>query len=127
MFAMFKMRLDALAGHAGCMPAFISDKEINAGDPEFPPYHWLRQGCSVEEISIHRVNGTCPTERNTSGVVLSRTFKKRSPSAGWMMLLEWYMPKSLGKQERWNDKFNDFQFNKNETAMTVFALWMELF
>lgn len=43
------------------------------------------------------------------------------PSAGWKLLFDWRMPKSLGQQQGWNERFNNFGMPKGEVLNITFA------
>lgn len=111
----------------GCMATIMSEREILGGDPEFFDAHWLNQVWNKSEIWMHKLAWIFLTKSITDEVVvLSRAFKTRSPSAGWKMLVVWFMPKPLGELEKWNNRFNNFISTNMRRQCQRLLAWMRL-
>ena len=52
--------------------------------------------------------------------MLSRVFDTSSPSAGWRMLCNWFLPKTLSEKSKWKRQFNELVMKKKEEERTRF-------
>ena len=53
--------------------------------------------------------------------VLGRVFATTSPSAGWRMLRDWFMPKTMTEQVKWLVAFDFAKMEKGEEPMKYFG------
>ena len=81
----------------GCMSAFLVDHDRMIGDVTNTQY-FLSQGFSEKRTKTARVAWTCLTESIVNRDLLGRVFATKSLSAGWRMLCDWFLPKTMAEQ-----------------------------
>ena len=53
--------------------------------------------------------------------LLGRLFATKSPNAGWRMLCDWCMPKTMAEQVKWSVAFDSAKMEKGEEPMKYFS------
>ena len=91
------------------------------GDVTKNTQYFFSQGFSEEHIKTARVAWTCPTESFLHRDLLGRLFATKSSSAGWRMLCDWFMPKTMAEQVNWSVAFDSAQMEKGEEPMKNFS------
>ena len=80
------------------MSAFLVDHDMMIGDDTKNTQYFLSQGFSEEYTKTARVAWTCLTESIVNRYLLGSVFATRSPSAGWRMLCDWFMSRTMTEQ-----------------------------
>ena len=119
-FPLWKRRFEGFALANDCMQGFTTAIDTPAGDPSVTSRFLLDQGFSEASERRARIAWTCLTESITDRELLSRVFDTNSPSAGWRMLCDWFLPKTFSKKSKWKRQFNVLVMEK-EKPMTFFA------
>ena len=57
----------------------------------------------------------------TDSDFLGRVIAIQSPSGGWNMLKEWFMPETTADQAKWSDAFDAIRMEKGEEPMIFFS------
>ena len=91
-FPLRKEHFEMFTSMAGCMSAFLVDRDMVIGDVTKNTQYFLSQGFSEEHVETARVAWTCGTGSIVNRDMLGRVFATKSPSAGWRMLCDCFMP-----------------------------------
>ena len=102
------------------MQAFTTAIDMPVGDPSVTSRFLLDQGLSEASVIRARIAWTCLTESITDRELLSTVFDTNSPSAGWRMSCDWFLPKTLSEKSKWKRQFNEMVMEKEE-PMRFFA------
>ena len=86
-----------------------------------PKTYFIPQGLSRPHIKNARVAWICLTESMTDTDLSDRVFARQSPSGAWIMLRDWFLPKSVATQVKWSDAFDAVQTEKGEEPMKFFS------
>ena len=105
-FAVWKELFEVFTSMVGCLSAFLVDHDMMIGDVTKNTQCLLSQGFGDEHIKTARVAWTCLTESIVKRDLLVRVFVIKSPSAGWKMLCDWSMPKTMAEQVKWSVAFD---------------------
>ena len=98
----------------GCMSAFLVDHDMMIGDVTKNTQYFPSQGFSEEYVNTARVAWTCLTESIVNRDLLGRVFATPSPRAGWRMLRDWFMAKTMAEQVKWSVEFDSTKMEKGE-------------
>ena len=120
-FPLWKEDFEVYTSMVGCMSAFPVDHDIMIGDVTNNTQYILSQGLSEEHIKTAGVAWTCLTESVVNRDLLGRLFATKSPSAGWKMLCDWFMPKTMAEQVKWSVAFYFAKMEKGEEPMKNFS------
>ena len=99
------------------MQAFTTAIDMPVDDPSVTSRFMLDQGFSEASVRRARIAWTCLTESITDQELLSRVFGTNSPSAGWRMSCDWFLPKTLSEKSKWKRQFNELVMEKNAEPM----------
>ena len=105
----------------GCMSAFLVDHDRMIGDVTKNTQYFLSQECSEDHIKTARVAWSCPTESIVNRGFLGGIFATKSPSGGWRMLCDWFMPKTMAEQVKWSVAFDSAKMEKGEEPIKYFG------
>ena len=83
--------------------------------------YFLSQGFSEEHIKTARVGWTCLTESIVNHDLLGRVIATNLISAGWRILCDWFMPKTMAEQVKWSVAFDSAKMAKGEELMKYFG------
>ena len=97
---MWKRRFEGFALSNDCMQVFTSVIDMPIGDPSVTSRFFLDQGFSESSVKRARIAWTCLTESITDRELLSSVFDTNSPSAGWRMFCDWFLPKTLSEKSK---------------------------
>ena len=50
---------------------------------------------------------------------LGRVFARKSPSAGWRVLYDWFLPKTMAEQVKWSVAFDDATMENGEEPPNI--------
>ena len=103
------------------MSAFLVDHDMMIGNFAKNTQYFLSQGFSEEHIKTARVAWACLTESIENRDLLGRVFATKSPSAGWRMLCDCFMPKTMAEQVKWSVAFDSAKMEKGEEPMKYFG------
>ena len=120
-FPLWKEHFEVFTSMVGCMSAFLVDHDMMIGDVTKNTQYFLSQGFSEEHVKTARVAWTCLTESVVNRDLLGRLFATKSPSAGWRMLCDWFMPKTMAEQVKWSVAFDSAKMEKGEEPMKYFG------
>ena len=111
-FLLWKRRFEGFALANDCMQAFTTAIDMPVDDPSVTSRFMLDQGFSEASVRRARIAWTCLTESITDQELLSRVFGTNSPSAGWRMSCDWFLPKTLSEKSKWKRQFNELVMEK---------------
>ena len=103
------------------MSAFLVDHDMMIGDVTKNTQYFLSQGFSEEHIKTAKVAWTCLTESVVNHDLLGIFFETKYPIAGWRMLRDWSMPKTMAEQVKWSVAFDSAEMQKGEEPMKHFS------
>ena len=118
-FPLWKQRFEGVALANDRMQAFTTAIDMPVGDPSVTSCFLLHQGLSEVSVRRARIAWTFLTESITDQDLLSKVFNTNS-SAGWRMLCDWFLLKTLSEKSKWKRQFNELVIEKEE-MMRVFT------
>ena len=120
-FPFWKRHFEGFPLPDDCMQAFTSAIDTPVDDPSVTFRFLQDQGFSEASVKPSRIAWTCLTESITDRELLSRVFDTNSPSAGWRMLCDWFLPKPLSEKSKGKRQFNELVMEKKEEPMRILA------
>ena len=113
---------ETFGGFCSCSsPHVTAAIDMPVGDPSVTSRFLLDQGFSEVSVKRARIAWTCSTESIADREFLSRVFDTNSQRAGWHMLCDWLLPKTLSEKSKWKRQFNELAMEKKEEPMKFFA------
>ena len=113
-FSLWKEHFELFTSTVGCMSAFFVDHDMMISDVTKNVQYFLSQGLSEEHTKTARVAWTCLTESIVNRDLLGRVFATKSPSAGWRMLSDWLMPKTMPERVKWSVAFDSAKWRREK-------------
>ena len=98
----------------GCISAFLVDHDMMIGDVTKNTQYFLSKGFGEEHTKTARIAWTCLTESIVNRYLLGRVFATKSPSAGWRMLSDWLMPKTMPERVKWSVAFDSAKWRREK-------------
>ena len=102
------------------MQTFTTAIDMLVGDPSVTSRFLIDQGFSEASVKRARTAWICLTESITDRELLSRVFDTNSPSAGWRMLCDWFLPKTPSEKTKCELQLDDLVVEKQEELMIFF-------
>ena len=104
-----------------CIPSFLLVHDIVMGDVTKDTQHFFSQGLSDVQIKTAAVSWACLTENIVNRDLLGRVFAIKSPNAGWRMLCDWFLPKTMAGQVKWSVAYDVAKMRKREEPIKYFG------
>lgn len=123
LFPLCKFRFEEFARQVGCPPVCHRNVDaIKVGAPDFNGnFVACAFGVPVVESKMTNLASTCLVENVSKTDIFTKIFRLQSPSAGWKILVDRYLPKSISVTEAWAEQFENIAMPRGEEPMNYFA------